>query len=929
MRSFVPLTLLAVVLGPPPTGAQPATSPLGGFVVDRFGDPIADADVTAESASGYLAAAVTDAAGTFLVPELISGLYRVTADREGFIPALLEVDVGPGTNASDVRLVLEPSSPATVILRVVDPQGLALPGAAVLASGPAGEAFEAVTAGNGSYTLPDARPGTWTFEASLPGFGAGSAQATARFGSGAEAEIRLDLDYSPTEDVVVLGSQRPVGRRTVRLVDSAVSTTVVPGEVIENTAGLLTADALRTAPALNVIQLSARDVQMTTRESTSTLSNSQLVLLDGRSIYLDFFGTVLWDMLPVNPGDIEQIEVVRGPASATWGANAMTGAVHVITKPPRETVGGTLTMSGGWIGRDAGSMAGRSPGSTFGTNATVARAPSDTLSYRLSAGYFASDALPRPVGAIPVVNHPRDPGAEAGGALFPLDGEGPAGTAFRNTGTSQPKFDFRVDKQLGAAEISWSGGISASTGTLHGGLGPFQMQPGSYLGYGKMNYTRGDLRFQVFTNLLRGDAASLLFNDGATAATAASKPYRLVFTTRTLDADIGDTRLAGSRHLISYGGNVRHNSFDLSAAPLADPRTELGAYLQDEIFADPFRFTAGIRADRSSSLRRPFFSPRLAAMYKPNADHSITLSYNRAFRSPSALENFLDLQLATPVDFGPLAAAAPLLPLLLPPDAAAPASRALTAFTARPFPLVTNTLGAPDLHEESLTAYEAAYSGIAGGAAFGASVYTNRRDGIIRAIDVPAGPGNGYTSAEPPPGWPAPLTPLLDLMAAFRQYIPRVARRFGNLGPLRSWGVEGWLDQQAGPATLSLSYSWQSEPRVLDPADPSAEPFPVRDLTLPPTHRFTAGVRFDRGRYLGNAVATAVSKAFWADVLTPDYFGWSDGYTTINGTFGVRWKNGRMTTLVKVANLLNRNVRQHVFGDILKRSVVGELRFRM
>ena len=61
-----------------------------------------------------------------------------------------------------------------------------------------------------------------------------------------------------------------------------------------------------------MIQLSARDVQVTSRSPGNTLTNSQLVLVDGRSAYLDFFGLVLWDLLPTNFDDVEQIEVVRG-----------------------------------------------------------------------------------------------------------------------------------------------------------------------------------------------------------------------------------------------------------------------------------------------------------------------------------------------------------------------------------------------------------------------------------------------------------------------------------------------------------------------------------------------------------------------------------------------------------------------------------------
>ena len=114
-------------------------------------------------------------------------------------------------------------------------------------------------------------------------------------------------------------------------------------------------DLLRSVPGVNVIQLSARDINITSRQGTSTLTNSQLVLLDGRSIYLDFFGIVLWDFLPNNLSDIRQIEVIRGPASAVWGANALTGVVNIITKSPREAPGTTVSLTGGWFSRDAGS----------------------------------------------------------------------------------------------------------------------------------------------------------------------------------------------------------------------------------------------------------------------------------------------------------------------------------------------------------------------------------------------------------------------------------------------------------------------------------------------------------------------------------------------------------------------------------------------
>ena len=46
----------------------------------------------------------------------------------------------------------------------------------------------------------------------------------------------------------------------------------------------------------------------------------------------------------------------------------------------------------------------------------------------------------------------------------------------------------------------------------------------------------------------------------------------------------------------------------------------------------------------------------------------------------------------------------------------------------------------------------------------------------------------------------------------------------------------------------------------------------------------------------------------------------------MNLGFGVKWMQDRMVTSLKVNNLANSEVQQHIFGDILKRQVVGEIR---
>lgn len=127
-----------------------------------------------------------------------------------------------------------------------------------------------------------------------------------------------DTPQDEVEEVIVVTASRT----EQALNEAPAAITVLDARTIESIPADDYGDLLRNVPGLNVSQTSARDLNMTSRGSTNTLSTSQLVLLDGRSLYLDFFGFVMWDFLPVNPGEIKQIEAVRGPGSAVWGANA-------------------------------------------------------------------------------------------------------------------------------------------------------------------------------------------------------------------------------------------------------------------------------------------------------------------------------------------------------------------------------------------------------------------------------------------------------------------------------------------------------------------------------------------------------------------------------------------------------------------------------
>ncbi|HUE84816.1 MAG TPA: TonB-dependent receptor [Vicinamibacterales bacterium] len=673
-----------------------------------------------------------------------------------------------------------------------------------------------------------------------------------------------------------------------QLVNAPATVSVVTSDVIQSTPATNYAELLRSVPGVNIAQTSARDFNITMRGATSTLSTSQLALVDGRSLYLDFFGFVAWDLLPMNPNEIRQIEVIRGPASAVWGANAMNGVVNFISKTPRELAGNSATISLGGFDRSVkGSDA--DAGTMFSINATHARAIDDRWSYKISAGGYTSDAFARPTGLIPGTSTP-----------YP---------EFVNQGTTQPKFDTRVDYDApeGRYKLVFAGGYAGTEGIIHSGIGPFDMDRGVGLGYATMRYTRNALRFNVFTNILNGDATALLsFGPNG-------QPIPFSFNTNTYDVEIGNVNLLGTRQVVSYGGNFRYNKFDLSIAPRGTNRTEGGAYIQDEIFVNEnLRLNLGARVDKFDVVEDAVFSPRVALILKPRPEHAVRLSYNKAFRSPSLINNYLDVTIVNQLNFAQLASIHPIFTQL------------------GTFDFLVAATGNEDLREESIEAVELGYTGVINNrATLSAAVYFTKNSDEIFFTQV-----GRYRATNPPPGWLqrlALLGPQLPL--AVLEGLPPACTSlaepcttgglpsdfsYRNLGVNRNKGFELGVDAAASRAVnVFANYSLQAMP------DPD---FDISEVNRPPRHRVNTGFSFNNDRYIANMSVSLVDDAFFQDVLDARFHGPTEAYTQVNGAFGVRWMGDRLTTTVKVINLGNQDVQSHVFGDIIKRQVIGELR---
>jgi outer membrane receptor protein involved in Fe transport len=759
------------------------------------------------------------------------------------------------------------------------------------------------------------------------------------------------------EDDVVRRSEEvtveSASRTAETLVDAPATLSVVTSKVLETTPAQNYADLLRTVPGMNAIQMSARDLNLTARQATSTLANTQLVTVDGRTVYLDFFNLVLWDFISLSSrNEIKQIEVVRGPVGVVWGANALTGVVNIITKSPRENEGFGFNLNAGLFNRDGGSRAADGDGYSFDGNFYFGDAPNETWSYRLSAGYYGADPYSRPEGLIPLACHPlgvtpcRDSEGDAlpggfpiGGASYPSDSEG-LGNQFLNRGTSQPKFNIRVDQDLqSGGRITYEGGYAGTEGIIHTGIGPFRIESGSRMIHGRVDYQKGALRFGGFVNGVDATAPNLLQVDPETLG-----PVILAFKTQTYDLSFHNTSVFAGRHALSYGGGYRRNNFEITLTPEGDNRDEFGAYVQDEFFLEKFRLAAGVRVDKFGNLAKAFWSPRISVMFKPTPDQSIRATYNRAFRSPSYLNNFLDqdisypeaVDLCEPIEGVPPGIDCPLAFLL---DMQSPGLGGLVP--REPFYLTINNFGNRNLVAEDIQAIELAYTANFGGRTLvSLSVYRNDTDEninfaeLLPSSEFPEGlPGlEYYTPGNPAQGISAvtaqPVVIDPTLMAALPpDTFPWKIATYLNLGPLRNQGIEAGVQHQLNPQLSAyVNYSWQDTPKILSAASDQIV-YPTAEVGIPAASRFNAGVAYNGQRFLGNVNVNYSGEALWTDVLTSQFHGFTDSYTMLNATIGWRFADGRATITLKGTNLTNEEILQHVYGDILRRSVVAELSF--
>ncbi|TKB88829.1 MAG: TonB-dependent receptor [Nitrospira sp.] len=375
---------------------------------------------------------------------------------------------------------------------------------------------------------------------------------------------------------------------------------VITDEDIRHSGATDIPTVLRRVPGLDIMQVTGADFNVSARGDNQLFSNKMLVMVDGRSIYIDGQGLVFWKSLPVTLPEIKRIEVLKGPASVVYGFNAFDGVINIITKSAQELRGTTLQFGGGELGTLS--------------SAAIHAGTVGQLDYRLSAGRDQNQQW-------------RDRDA----------------LAFRSHKfNAQTQYNFSNDGILRVA-----GGF-IDTNRFDG--------PVSNLQIPQLQFNQGfsDIQYQYHNFSIRGwwqgndipvDAAAHPLFAQSIRLTNTRGGNDLSFRTQTYNVESQHSLALGSTNKLTYGVNYRYNSVDGSAVSQLGREDRLGFHVQDEWRLHPaLTAVAGIRYDLHSRITGTW-SPRVALIYALTPDHTFRVSGSVAYRPPTIFEANLAVRL--------------------------------------------------------------------------------------------------------------------------------------------------------------------------------------------------------------------------------------------------------------------------------------------
>ena len=502
-----------------------------------------------------------------------------------------------------------------------------------------------ITAPDGKYTLRRVPAGPQVIVFRWLGYRPTETQVTVEAGSTATVDAALEPVAVALTEIVVQGASRA----PERIVEAPAAISVVPQEVLQNTSVTGQAPlALQAVPGADVVQSGVNDFNVNARGFNSSLNRRVLVLQDGRDLAIAFLGSQEWNGLPQPLEDVGRLEMVRGPGSALYGANAFSGVVNITTPTAREVLGTKVSLAGGELETFRGDVR---HAAVFG---------GDRFGFRVNAGYNRSDTYTRSRtlrngSSLQEEYAPAtdEPVPLSSPEVRPLNGQGMEPLTGAATGERKPLQNAyatgRLDYYLnnGAVLSADGGGSRVENEVFVTGIGRVQvlkaLKPYARVALAHDRYnifgfwnsrTSLDPQYSLASGLPLEERSDIFHFEGQQNWNFKADRGRLVY-----GASYRNTRVNTSGTLMDPSNDDRSDDY-------------YSAYGQVEYRLIPqLRIVAAGRVD-DGSLFDTQFSPKGALVFSPNDNHSFRFSVNRAFQTPNYSEFFLRVPVR-PANTGP------------------------------------------------------------------------------------------------------------------------------------------------------------------------------------------------------------------------------------------------------------------------------------
>ena len=385
-------------------------------------------------------------------------------------------------------------------------------------------------------------------------------------------------------------------RQSILLSPAAIS--VYSGTQIRASGARNLAEFLRRVPGIDVFEVDPLWPVVGSRAMISRSNHRVLLLHDGREHGVELLGYPLWSTPTFDLEEIERVEVIRGPGSALYGANAFSALVNVTTLADFKN-GIDLAAKGGEQG--------------FFQLVGRIRGERDFLDGTLSHSFSIHTER---------ISNPSDPN-------FLQHND------FRSHAIARYRKGDSVD-------FSMHAGLVTARFLMYSALGEVNLDDAStaFVMTKAAIKVSPKLKATAQIYLHRNEAQVQLRARVRALDTWLADIPGFHTISNTLDGQLQVDWLPTQDFMLIAGGNLRYTSLSaIQLIPERDDETRAAGFAHAEWRLNPtWQLSAGMRLDGNSKSESAL-SPRVALIFRPSKNQSFRLGYSLAYRKPVFLEN--------------------------------------------------------------------------------------------------------------------------------------------------------------------------------------------------------------------------------------------------------------------------------------------------